>query len=53
MKVVLGDMFGKHAKDESPTKPRVTLVSAVVSTANPNLGATTIMHENWERPWAL
>lgn len=39
--MVLGDTFGRHAKDEFPTRPRVTLFNAVASTVIPNRGATT------------
>jgi len=40
MKVVLGDTFGRTAKEESPTRPRVTLFIAEWSTGSRSFGAT-------------
>ena len=41
MNVVLGEISGRTAKEVSPTRPRVTLFTAVWSTVNPSLGATS------------
>ena len=40
MKVVLGDILGRTANEESPTSPRVTLFKAAWSTGNRKIGAT-------------
>lgn len=42
IKVALGDILGRTAKEESPTSPRVTLVNAAWSTGNRNFGATEL-----------
>ena len=42
MKVVLGDILGRTANEESPTSPRVTLFKAAWSTGSRNFGATEL-----------
>ena len=53
MKVVLGDMLGRTANDESPTSPRVTLFMAAWSTGNRNFGATELckLIAEMQKPW--
>ena len=42
MKVVLGEISGRTAKEVSPTRPRVTLLRAAWLTERLSLGATTL-----------
>lgn len=49
MKVVFGLMFGKHAKDESPINPLVTLFFADFPKENPNFGAATAVNEVFKK----
>ena len=44
-KVALGDTFGRTANIESPTRPRVTLLTAFRSTERPSIGATTVVSQ--------
>lgn len=49
MKVVFGVTFGKHAKDESPINPLVTLFFADCSKKNPSFGAAKAVNEIFKK----